>query len=969
VSLLDRALLEPVAPPPASCHDPVVASARLIGRDEDVATIRDAVMSARTGEPRCVLVTGEAGIGKSRLVREALAGIDDALVVTGHGADMSTGEIPFGVLADSLRDLVHGSGVDALTPAEREALAPLLPGSVPAGHVERVQVLSAFLDLLQRLSSQRLLVWLVEDLHWADSATRDLVNLAVRTLRGRLLVVATVRTEDPERAADQEAALTSYVAGLARLPVTTVLPLGRLTSREVRAQLVDLVGSTLPPGVAARIEQLSDGVPFVVEELAAAHGRPELATASGVAASRLAGLSPDARRLVEAAAVGEGHLRISLLERVVDATPDELDVALAEAVRSGILVTDHTADAVSFRHALLRDAADRELGPGARRSWHRRWAEVLRDSPGVLAADPAALAIAEHWHHARDLQRAVGAAMAALPAATRIGDPRAETRLWTRVLASWASLDDPEALTGTTLRQAVADGIVAAQPGPLVGFIALLDAIPMPLLTEAEQAVVHVSRAITAEGKGELDRRFRGLVEDLFDRFDWFSAPRDLMSMHALTMATRLRRTDPRSELAMDLAAEIGRELPTHARIQEIMVRSHSREFAGDPTGAADYLDRELASLTDEPGELVLFLAGNLIWCRAVGGQHARAQQVGEDALGRLRRPQLSVALWEHLVENHSFSLFCTGDWAGARALLEEAAPWWEDDVRTSNMRLAALDLAQRGTMEESRWRALVGGENPGGAPQVMVRHLVAAADAAAGELGAAREMYAAMWADTFMVQFDDYLWRVLVDAARAEADAAVTDPARPDREAATAHLERLASVAEGSRRYGPLGEVWPLDLAAQLDRFHDRDPRPNLEAALAGWERIGHVPDVGVTHLSLAEAHATHGDRDAARHHLVVGREIADQLGARPMLARVDALAERFALTARDRRTSDVLTGRESEVLSLIAEGRTNAEIAATLFMSPKTASVHVSHIIAKLGAGNRTEAAAMARRQGLLQ
>ena len=315
--------------------------------------------------------------------------------------------------------------------------------------------------------------------------------------------------------------------------------------------------------------------------------------------------------------------------------------------------------------------------------------------------------------------------------------------------ASWESLEDPEALTGTTLRQAVADGIVAAQPGPLVGFIAVLDAIPMHLLTEAERAVVQISRAITTESKGELDRRFRGLVEDMFDRFDWFSAPRDLMSMHALTMATRLRRADPRSELAMDLAAEIGRELPTHAQIQEIMVRSHSREFAGDPTGAADYLDRELANLTDEPGELVLFLAGNLIWCRAVGGQHVRAQQVGEDALARLRRPQLSVALWEHLVENHTFSLFCTGDWARARALLEEAAPWWEDDVRTSNMRLALLDLAQRGSVDVDRWRALVGGENPGGAAQVMVRHLVGAAAAAAGDLAAARTTYDAMWEPT----------------------------------------------------------------------------------------------------------------------------------------------------------------------------------------------------------------------------
>ena len=113
-------VLGPVAPRASACHDPVVAAARLIGRDEDVAILRDAVVSARGGDPRCVLVTGEAGIGKSRLVREALTGIDDALVVTGHGADMATGEIPFGVLADTLRDLLHHAGsTHSPLPSER----------------------------------------------------------------------------------------------------------------------------------------------------------------------------------------------------------------------------------------------------------------------------------------------------------------------------------------------------------------------------------------------------------------------------------------------------------------------------------------------------------------------------------------------------------------------------------------------------------------------------------------------------------------------------------------------------------------------------------------------------------------------------------------------------------------------------------------------------------------------------------
>ncbi len=330
-------------------------------------------------------------------------------MLTGHAADMTTGEIPFGVVADTLRDLARVAGVDVLLPAEREALAPLLPGAAPRQQVERVQLLSTFLDLLERLAGEQLVVWVVEDLHWADSATRDLVGLAARTLPAGLLIVATVRTDDPERTPAAEAALTSYVAGLARTPGCEVLPLSRLGPDAVQRQLRDLLGSHPSAEVASRVERLSDGIPFVVEELVAAAGRPELTTVAAVAAGRLGGLGPETRRLVEAAAVGDGHLRISLLEQVLDVTPQELDAALVEALRAGILTTDHDRDAVGFRHALLREAANRETGPGARRAWHRRWAEVLEDNPGMLPADPVLLAVAEHWHQARDVRRALAA--------------------------------------------------------------------------------------------------------------------------------------------------------------------------------------------------------------------------------------------------------------------------------------------------------------------------------------------------------------------------------------------------------------------------------------------------------------------------------------------------------------------------------------------------------------------------------
>lgn len=950
-----------------------VGSTRLIGRDTQLAALRDAFVSAAEGGTHCVLVTGEAGIGKTRLVSEALAGLDGAVVVTGRAVDMSTGEIPFGVLADTLRDLTRASSSDVLTPAEREVLAPLLPGAAPSARVERVQLLSAFADLLERLAADRFLVWVVEDLHWADSATRDLVNLAARTIRGSFLLIATVRTDDPDRSPAADAALTSYVAGLARTPGCQVLPLGRLSDDEVRQQLVALLGSKPSLDLATRIQQLSDGLPFVVEELAAAAGRPELASASGVASARLTGLSPDTLRLVDAVAVGDGHLRISLVEEVLDVTADELDAALAEAVQAGILVSDAAADALSFRHALLRDAADRAMGPGARRSWHRRWAEVIENNPGVLAADPAALAVAEHWHQARDVRRSIAAAMAARPAAERIADTHQQALLWCRVLRAWPSLEDPEVVAGVSLRQAVAEALALTGPGALADIYAVFDAVPEHLLTESEQAAVSLARALQGEAKGDMDRRFRGMTLDLFDMFDWFTGPRDLFSALALSLGTRLPRDDPRAMPALDLASEIAaaiaeEEGSVRARVGAIETRSHSREFLNDPQAAGDYLERELADLPDQADNFVLLLDGNLMWCRAACGEHRRAQEVGERALARLRHPQLAPGVWEHLVENHSFSLICTGEWACARQLLEESAPWWEDDLRSSNLRLDMLDLNQRGAVDVDRWRARIGEEIPGGAPQAMVRHLVANASAAEGDLAGARVAFLTMWEDPELPRMDDYVWLVLLDAARVEADAAAADPTRADRPEAGAHLSAITEAAGRFHRYGALGDVWPLDLAAQLDRFHGRDARTPLRAALEGWERIGHVPDVAITHLSLAEQHAIHGDREAAREHLAAGREIAMSLEARPMLARADALADRYALTSRERQASDVLTGRETEVLGLLAEGRTNAEIATTLFMSPKTASVHVSRIIAKLGAGNRTEAAAIARRHGLV-
>ena len=529
-----------LAPPQEPCHDLDVAATRLVGRDAQLSLLREAFVSASAGETRCVLVTGEAGIGKTRLVAEALTGLEGALVVTGHAVDMSTGEIPFGVLADSLRDLIRVAGPDALTGAERDALAPLLPGAPPSARVERLQLLTTFVDVLERLTADGLLVWLVEDLHWADSATLDLVKLVTRTLRGEFLLIATVRTDDPDRSQAADATLSSYVAALARTPGCQLLPLDRLNADEVRQQLVALLGTGSSPELMSRIQQLSDGLPFVVEELAASAGRPELATASGVASGRLAGLTAEARRLVDAAAVGDGHLRISLVERVLDAMPDELDAALDEAVHTGVLVSDASSDHLGFRHALLRDAADRAMGPGARRSWHRRWAEVLEASPGVLAADPAALAIAEHWHQSRDVRRALGATVAAVPSAERICRPDEESVLWTRILRAFGTVEDAAEVAGMSLREAFARGLLGNFPASRSHLLEFMSSVPLAGLTASERIAHREFSIETAKGEAAMVPP-TGPVE-LADAFE--GDPPDVLSILAWATAGSLMTAD-----------------------------------------------------------------------------------------------------------------------------------------------------------------------------------------------------------------------------------------------------------------------------------------------------------------------------------------------------------------------------------------------------------------------------------------
>lgn len=261
--------------------------------------------------------------------------------------------------------------------------------------------------------------------------------------------------------------------------------------------------------------------------------------------------------------------------------------------------------------------------------------------------------------------------------------------------------------------------------------------------------------------------------------------------------------------------------------------------------------------------------------------------------------------------------------------------------------------------------------ESPPMAPDVdWITETVAWHHGCAGDLEAMRRTLEPVWDAAHPVATNE-LWPAVLRAIRIEADAAVRRRDAADRPRAEAHLARVSEVADLLHRRGPVSRAWTAELAAQQARFRGEPSRALFVEAVEAWETVGHPYDAAAARLCLAEAALAEGDRDAARGLAEASLAVARDLGAAPLAAAAEEFLVRYRLGSRsveEPGKAGSLTGREREVLALLAEGRTNEQIATELFMSPKTASVHVSRIIAKLGASNRTEAAAVARRAGLV-
>ena len=430
--------------------------ASLIGRDADLAALEAALDQARDGEVVTVVLAGEAGIGKTRLLHEfsERAFAQGARVLTGSCVDVGAATLPYGALMDALR-AVPAAAVEDLPVRLRRALATLLPEAAPDDEPHdsgQSGVFGAVLRLLEELGREAPLVLALEDVHWADGSTEALLRFLVRGLRQTaVLLVLTYRTDELGR----DHPVRRLLAELGRAPRIRTLTLAPLTREQTATQLAALAGGAVDADALDAIHARSEGNPFYSEELLAASAAAgEVpATLRDTLLARLDRLPAGAQGVVRVAAACGRHADHELLAAACGLDDDALDAALRAGVAGHVLAVDDQRRGYRFRHALLQEVAAGELLPGERRRLHGRIADLLAarpPQPGAAGAQHLA-AIARHRLQTDDRRAGLAAAVRAARAAEAVHALAEAARNYDAALELWEAVEDPEALTGVDL--------------------------------------------------------------------------------------------------------------------------------------------------------------------------------------------------------------------------------------------------------------------------------------------------------------------------------------------------------------------------------------------------------------------------------------------------------------------------------------------------------------------------------------
>jgi DNA-binding CsgD family transcriptional regulator/tetratricopeptide (TPR) repeat protein len=966
----------------------------LIGRANELCALRTSLETVRQGGPSALLIGGEAGLGKTRLIGEfaAEARAAGARVLTGACLELGAEGLPFSPFTAILRDLVREIGIDELLgmlPGSGRAgleLARLLPElavsrlageaggahSASAAGEARARLFEEFLTLLERLAGQRPLILVIEDAHWADRSSRDLIAFLIgyqRALRN-VLIVVTFRSDEMHRTHP----LRPLLAELARIEWVERMELPRLTRGQAEELAAAVLGRALDRTLSDVLYKRAEGNPLFTEELLACpdsgHEIPD--SLADLLQQTVRRLPDSTQEVLRVASAGSGSIGHALLANVTGRSEEELAAFIRPAVAANVLVT--TSDGYAFRHALIREAVHEDLLPGEHAAVHTRFARAIDANPALVPDGRADIELAHHWHAAHNTIGALTSAWRASAQASRAVAQAERLALLARVLELWDQVPDAATRIGVDHGRILEEAVTAAQDaGEHQRGLAFTESA----LSELDEVTEPVRVALLLNQRSTF-RHGLGLGSDMAAMLRALALVPETVSRPARTQLLlsashcvgngRNPQFRAWAEEALRFAREAGDlDSEAHALARLAMMEAGPSSIAMPGSAPLKLLAQAGAIIgrTDafHPTVKLVVFESHLL-CGA--GEFEQAARVARQGIADAERHGLARTGGAFLAINLAEPLYYLGRWDEAAEAAERAldlAPppltrvglWiilgWIATVRGDLGTAARRAAASRAMLSVASY------EDQYHLPQAELDIAIALAaegpDAAVTLAAEALERYDVLGSSP------RYAWPLLVASAAAAR--------RTPGDDAAALLDRLRAFAEKLDAFGPVQQAWRLSFAALTGRSGG-EQLDAADAAVAEWEQLGQLyPAAEALAHAARTALACGKGREGAKR-LRRAAAIARRLGTQPLTEQIAGLARR---TGEDGKGSDgglSLTGRETEVLRLVAVGRSNREIAAALVISPKTASVHVSNILAKLATGTRTEAAVKAHELGLL-
>jgi DNA-binding CsgD family transcriptional regulator/tetratricopeptide (TPR) repeat protein len=940
----------------------------LVGRDELLELADRLIADVLAGHGRTLFLSGQAGLGKTRLIRAAIRKAEAAgLRVDGGSVAPQDLQVPLA----SIREMAVGMrGNTEWGTLSEDLLAIDGRHEGDALGARRLIVRSAADRILDAIDRPTVLVF--EDLHWADEMSLEVVGELARHAADRpLLLIGGYRADEfPTGTIHREwraRLLGQRWAEEARLEPLTLEQTGMATTLILGGEL------PAPREVVAAVYERTNGIPLHIEELLAAldedarsDGRrireanvPD--TIADAVLARVGRLSHEARAVARAGAVIGRCFSPDALAGIVDRPIRELEPTIQELVDASILhpfqYVDHGY--YDFRHQLLRDAIYSSVPPSELRRFHAQAAEF------VMTLEASSIVHASrHYEQAGLRPQAYGAALTAARDASRISARQEAYELYQRAIANMPA--DLPLVEQADLHAQLADAAAAIEhnedcvrAGTRARELYLQAGRPI------EAAVQLTSMSMLAARGGAPNGELHDYTQRALDELEALPVSTDRDQMRALLLGIRAGDRF----FASDLAA---------ARADALA----SREMA-ESLG-----DRESVLEADLLLARISIVAGRYEEGMRDGLRAARdARDAGFESVGVTGYRNLAIlatrfmdastaelALGEGLQYADAIEQsHCRQMMSTTRAMLDWASGNWDAaDYRARQERvergctrgvIGSLDVIGlvalgRGQADEARrWlqESLAAGRRIGEVQFILTPLWgLAEADLASGEIASAVERCQEAWSiasdageRALFIPFVVTGTRALIASRRPEAAERWSASAReflgewgPVAEPALSHADGLVRLASGS-------------LTAA---------REALERAGTGWAALGRTWETLAARLDLAQALMRSNRYGEAATLLEVVRVRASALGSEPILARADELAKASRGRGLDEAPWRPLTVREFQVARLIADGLTNAEVAAELTLSPKTVSAHVEHILAKLGVARRTEIAAWA-------